>query len=267
MPSIGRLTKAALLASTAAGVARVARAAAGRHRAMDAVSAELRHPALYLPLHLNAVALRLLPTKAQRPTPIAADVTAERRITDGREHFPDVPVWVYQPAQRTRPAGALLWIHGGGFVMGSPVTYHETCSRFAAELGIVVVSVDYRLAPANPFPAPLEDCYTALAWLHAHADELGIAPRRVAIGGDSAGGGLTACLAQLAHDRDELPVAFQLLLYPMLDDRTVLRADHAGTGTFIWSPKSNRFGWSAYLGHAPVRRRRPSTPQPPAAKT
>ena len=158
---------------------------------------------------------------------------------------------MYDVPDRPRPSGALLWIHGGGFVLGHPAYYHDVCSRLVAELGIVVVSVDYRLAPENPFPAGLEDCYTALAWLHSSAAELGVDPARVAVGGDSAGAGLSAALAQLAHDRGEVPVRFQLLIYPMLDDRTVLRTDHVGTGTFVWSPTSNRFGWTCYLGHPP----------------
>jgi acetyl esterase/lipase len=142
-------------------------------------------------------------------------------------------------------------MHGGGYVVGSPVTYHEQCSGFADELGIIVVSVDYRLAPEHPFPAGLEDCYTALRWVHDHADALGVDPARIAVGGDSAGGGLAAALAQLALDRGKVPVCFQLLVYPMLDDRTVLRADHGGTGAFVWSPTSNAFGWTSYLGHPP----------------
>jgi acetyl esterase/lipase len=145
----------------------------------------------------------------------------------------------------------MLWIHGGGFVSGDPKTYHDICSRIAKELDILVVSVDYRLAPEHPFPAGLDDCYAALEWIHRQAAGLGVDPGRVAIGGDSAGGGLAACLAQLAHDRGELPVGFQLLVYPMLDDRTVLRAEHGGTGGFVWTPASNRYGWTAYLGHAP----------------
>jgi acetyl esterase/lipase len=128
---------------------------------------------------------------------------------------------------------------------------HEFCAEVATELGILVVSVDYRLAPEHPFPIPLEDTYTGLRWLLDHADELGVDRRRIAIGGPSAGGGLAACLAQLAFDRGEVPLVFQLLVYPMLDDRSVLRDDQAGTGDFMWDPESNRFGWTCYLGHPP----------------
>ena len=120
------------------------------------------------------------------------------------------------------------------------------------EAGVLVASVDYRLAPERPFPAGLTDCHAALRWLHAHAEERGVDPARIAVGGDSAGGGLAAALVQLAHDRGEVPVAFQLLVYPMLDDRTVLEADDDGTEHFVWSRRSNRFGWTAYLGHEPT---------------
>jgi acetyl esterase/lipase len=160
-------------------------------------------------------------------------------------------VYVYTPPARDAPSGAFLHIHGGGFVAGRPELDHDVASRFALEAGIVVVNVDYRLAPENPFPAPLEDCYAALAWLHAHARELGVDQSRIAVGGFSAGGGLAAALAQLAHDRGEVPVCFQLLVYPMLDDRTVLRSDHGGTGAFGWTPSANRFGWTSYLGQEP----------------
>ena len=108
-----------------------------------------------------------------------------------------------------RPTGVLLWIHGGGYVMGDPRGDHDVCSQHARDLGIVVVNVDYRLAPEHPFPAALEDCYAALRWVHENADELaGSGPDRRSAA-ESAGGGLAAALAQLAHDRGEVPVCFQ----------------------------------------------------------
>jgi acetyl esterase/lipase len=112
-----------------------------------------------------------------------------------------------------------------------------------------VVSVKYRFAPEHPFPAALEDCYAALGWLHENAEKLGVDRGRIAIGGESAGGGLAAALAQLAHDRGELPVCFQLLVYPMLDDRTAL--DPTRPRTLVWTPTGNHFGWTSYLGHPP----------------
>lgn len=224
------------------------------HARLDAaarVPEELRHPMLVAPFVVSAPLVRVLRRLPTPPVPVVAGTTVRRRTVPARDDQPPVDVLVYEPEGRRRPSGALLWIHGGGFVIGDPVSYNALCSRFARELDLVVVSVDYRLAPEDPFPAGLEDCWSALRWLHEHADELGVDPARVAIGGDSAGGGLAACLAQLAQDRAEGLVAFQLLVYPMLDDRTVLRTAHAGTGRFVWTPRSNRFGWTAYLGHAP----------------
>jgi acetyl esterase/lipase len=160
---------------------------------------------------------------------------------------------VYRSSQHDdQLCGALLWIHGGGFVFGTPAMGHHFCSRVAQELGVVVVSVDYRLAPEHSFPQPLEDSYTGLLWLRNQADHLGLDTSRIAIGGESAGGGLAASLAQLSLDRGEVDVCFQLLVYPMLDDRSVLRSDHADTGDFVWDPRSNQFGWTAYLGRPPI---------------
>ncbi len=234
----------------AVGAARVARVVRARRRLLEPVLPELRHPLLLVPVSFGPGSLRLVRRAPILPGTVAPGIDLELRTVPAREERPEVPVFVYDRDARGRPSGALLWIHGG-LVMGHPATYHEICSRFAHDLDIVVVSVDYRLAPEDPFPAGLEDCYAALRWVHDHADELGVDPGRIAVGGDSAGGGLAAALAQLAHDRGEVPVCFQLLVYPMLDDRTVLRTDHAGTGAFVWTPRSNEFGWTAYLGHPP----------------
>lgn len=164
---------------------------------------------------------------------------------------PDVPAFVYDPPGRPRPSGVLLWIHGGGMVTGAAWIDHGFCNRLANELGLLVVNVDYRLAPENPFPSGAEDCFAALVWLHAHAEQLGIDPARVGVGGSSAGGGLAAAVAQMAADRG-VPLAFQGLVYPMLDDRTALRQEHGTRGALVWTPEKNRDAWAWYLGH-PVR--------------
>ncbi|MDR3659691.1 MAG: alpha/beta hydrolase, partial [Mycobacterium sp.] len=156
-----------------------------------------------------------------------------------------IGVRLHRPPTGTETGGALLWIHGGGYLIGSPAQDDALCARFARELGITVAAVKYRLAPAHPYPSGLEDCYTALRWL---VELPAVDPARVAIGGASAGGGLTAALAQLAHDRGEIPLAAQLLVYPMLDDRSGSRPGLDHPGHRLWTQKANRFGWDAYLG-------------------
>jgi len=120
--------------------------------------------------------------------------------------------------------------------------------QLVKRVGCVAVSVDYRLPPEHPFPAPVEDCYAGLQWLFAHAGDLGVDPSRIAIGGASAGGGLAAGLALLTRDRGEVQVAFQLLIYPMIDDRNITPASYAITDPRVWHRESNRLGWKAYLG-------------------
>ncbi|HEU4324602.1 MAG TPA: alpha/beta hydrolase [Roseiflexaceae bacterium] len=185
-------------------------------------------------------------------TPAIPGVEVADRRVPGPAGAPDVRVLVYRPSDVAHPLPALLWIHGGGYVMGAAEQDDLTVKQLVSEVGCAVVSVDYRLAPETPHPGPVEDCYAALKWLHANAGELGVDRDRLAIGGASAGGGLAAALALLARDRGELPLAFQLLIYPMLDDRTVTHADpHPHTGEFVWTRESNRFGWSALLGQEP----------------
>jgi acetyl esterase/lipase len=156
-----------------------------------------------------------------------------------------VGVRLHRPVGVSQPAAALLWLHGGGYVLGSAQQDDALCHRFTRELGVTVASVDYRLAPEHPYPAPLEDCYSALTWL---AGLPAVDPARVAIGGASAGGGLAAALALLARDRSDVTPVLQLLAYPMLDDRS--GAVPKNLNYRLWSPKSNRFGWAAYLGNA-----------------
>lgn len=182
--------------------------------------------------------------------PRVEGVDVEDRWTRGDTETPQVRMRWYRPSDTTSPTPALLWIHGGGYVIGFPEQDHRLLLSIARELGIAVAAVDYRLAPEHPHPAPLDDCYAALRWLH-ETPGLGVRPDRIAIGGASAGGGLAAALTLLATDRAEVPVAFQLLVYPMLDDRTVTRADIDTSKVRVWNARSNAFGWRSYLGAAP----------------
>lgn len=153
---------------------------------------------------------------------------------------------IYSPENKESPAPGILWMHGGGYIIGRPEMGDSNCIQFVKELGIKVVSVDYRLAPKYPFPIPLEDCYAALQWMNSHPQIFDI--NRIAIGGTSAGAGLAAALAQFALDRGEISPSFQLLVYPMLDDRTALRKDLFQEHYVAWNLESNQFGWESYLG-------------------
>jgi acetyl esterase/lipase len=186
-------------------------------------------------------------TMARPPLPPTTTVYEDHTVP-GRDGHPDVTVRVYRSPGTPTPAPVVYWIHGGGYMFGTALTEDARLNRWAEELGCVVVSVEYRLAPEDPYPAPLEDCYTGLLWTAAHAGELGIDPGRVVIAGASAGGGLAAGLALLARDRGEVAVAYQLLIYPMIDDRNVTGSSHIET--VVWTRSANHLGWRAYLGTA-----------------
>jgi acetyl esterase/lipase len=188
----------------------------------------------------------------QNKPPLRPDVELEERHVAGPGSGPDVRVVIVRPRERAASAPAVLHFHGGGFVAGFPEMARATLGAFAGELGAVVVSVDYRLAPEHPFPCALEDGYSVLGWLHANTETLGVDSARIAVSGDSAGGGLSAGLALLARDRGEHAIAFQHLVFPGLDDRTALRTQFPpGVGRWIWTIDSHRYAWTSLLGHAP----------------
>jgi acetyl esterase/lipase len=180
-----------------------------------------------------------------------SDLDVDDRAIPGPAGDPDVIVRVYVPKVRATPiVPAILYIHGGGFYVGSIETEHGGSARLAQELGVVVVSVEYRLAPEHPFPAGLEDCYAALVWLHDQADALGVDPARVAINGGSAGGGLAAGLALLARDRGGPAICFQYLGIPELDDRLDTPSMQRFHDTPMWSRPQAEQSWAWYLGDA-----------------
>ena len=164
---------------------------------------------------------------------------------------PDVRLLVMDPPSQARGRGAVLYIHGGGMVVGSADSSLADKPQLALEHDCVVVSVDYRLAPETPFPGPQKDNYAALLWLASHAEELGVDPGRIVVMGGSAGGGLAASLALMVRDRGGPSLAGQVLIYPMLDWRTGGPDDlykNRHTGEFIWTRDKNRFGWDALRG-------------------
>jgi acetyl esterase/lipase len=144
---------------------------------------------------------------------------------------------------------AVVYLHGGGMISGSVEIYDGPVSRYVSSSGVSILAVDYRLAPEHPYPVPVEDCYTGLRWLADHASELGVDPARIAVMGDSAGGGLAAGVALLARDRGGPSLAHQILIYPMLDDRNTI-PDPEIAPLAVWSYEDNVTGWGALLGDA-----------------
>jgi acetyl esterase/lipase len=161
---------------------------------------------------------------------------------------PDVSLLICRPTGASAPTPAVYHIHGGGMIMGDNRLGVTEMLDWAQELGLAVVSVEYRLAPEHPHPAPVEDCYAGLVWTASHADELGVDPDRILVVGASAGGGLAAAVALLARDRGG-PVLFgQMLIYPMLDDRNDTPSAVQMAGLGIWDRTANETGWTALLG-------------------
>jgi acetyl esterase/lipase len=160
----------------------------------------------------------------------------------------DVPVRVYSPVNRDGALPGLLYIHGGGFILGDLDISDSACKQYADKLGVIVVSVDYRLAPEHPFPVPLEDCYTALTWLANKASELGVDSARIGVAGESAGGGLAAGVALLARDRGGPALCFQYLGVPELDDRLTTPSMTEYVDTPLWNRPNAIYSWAAYLG-------------------
>ncbi|KPF84091.1 alpha/beta hydrolase [Novosphingobium sp. AAP93] len=153
---------------------------------------------------------------------------------------------VVKPLGRQDHAPAILHFHGGGHVIGQPEMSRRQLMTWAAELGCLVLSVDYRLAPETPFPGPMDDAYAALGWLHQNAAKLGIDPRRIAVSGESAGGAMAASLCLMARDRGEYSIAFQHLEMPRLDDR-LPDPPNPATGEFIWRAENSEYCRTAYL--------------------
>jgi acetyl esterase/lipase len=177
-------------------------------------------------------------------------VELEERQIPGPQGAPDLSVLILHPATGTGPWPGVYHTHGGGMVLGDRRTGADELATWVAEIGIVAVSVEYRLAPEHPHPAPVEDCYAGLLWTAKHADELGIDPARLVIAGASAGGGLAAGTALMARDLGGPPLSHQILMCPMLDDRAITPSSQELDGAGVWDRTSNLTGWTALLGDA-----------------
>jgi acetyl esterase/lipase len=186
------------------------------------------------------------------PKPDLPDVVTDEIHVASAFGGDPIRVLSYRPIRSDSPLPVIVHIHGGGFVMGSPEMKDAENSQFASGLRCAIFSVDYRLAPEAPHPAPLEDIYSVLVWLHANAARLGLDAGRIGIKGESGGGGFAAGAALFARDRQGPKFAFQHLIYPMIDDRSAVRRDlHPYVGEFVWTQENNYFGWRSLLGMEP----------------
>ncbi len=184
------------------------------------------------------------PDRLAAPAPAVID-----RTVKGLGAAPPVAVEVIGQGSADARHPAILHIHGGGMISGRAKNLTPFCQDLAARFDCLVVNVDYRLSPETPFPGPLEDLYAALKWLHDDAEALGVDRSRIAVMGESAGGGLAALLAIMARDRGEIPLCLQVMLYPMLDDRTgSTLTPPSHIGAIGWNAAANAFGWTAFLG-------------------
>ncbi len=207
---------------------------------------------------LVPLSLDMLDQHRARSVPIDIDPdvrSATEMVThriSGPPGAPGIGLLICRPLEPRRDLPCILYIRGGGFVQGAAAWREPLLRSLALDLGCVVAAVDYRLAPETRFPGALEDCSAALDWLFANAAVLGLDPTRIGVMGDSAGGGLAAALALWVRDQRSHKLAFQHLIYPMLDDRTcTVRGPHPYAGEFVWNSDNNHFGWSALLGVEP----------------
>lgn len=204
------------------------------------------------PFELTTDTLPLLRARAFPRAPQSpVDVRSDEAAAPGRDGAPPVPLLIHRANSAAGPLPCILHLHGGGYVAGRAGDLRDVHRSLVATLGCAIVSVDYRLAPETCFPGNVEDGYAGLDWVMRQAGEWGLDAARVGVMGESAGGGLAAALALLARDRGEHRLAFQHLIYPMIDDRTCVRAPHPVAGEFIWDAAKNHFGWASLLGQAP----------------
>lgn len=176
------------------------------------------------------------------------NVRSEDRVVPGPEGAPDITLRIYHPVNAAGSLPGIYYIHGGGMVLGDIQGEDLIATMVCEQVGAVVASVEYRLAPEHPHPAPVEDCYAGLVWMARHAAELGFDPDRLAVDGGSAGGGLAIAVALLARDRGFPALRFLMAIYPMIDDRNETPSCHEITDVGIWDRAGNIEAWKWYLG-------------------
>lgn len=180
--------------------------------------------------------------------PHVGGVDSKDLTIPGPDGTSDITARLYTPRNISGKKPGMLWIHGGGYIMGDLDVDDHNIRQMGVNTGCVILSTNYRLAPENPFPAPVEDCYASLKWMVENSESIGVDKSRIAIGGGSAGGGLAAGLAIMTRDRGEIEIVFQLLIYPMIDDRNITPSSHTITDPRTWDREKNIFAWKAYLG-------------------
>jgi acetyl esterase/lipase len=187
------------------------------------------------------------------------DVICEKIVISSSTNDAELNLYVYTPSGKEEPLPVLYWIHGGGLVIGGAKMDELLLKTTAKVVGCKVVSVEYRLTPDVQFPIPLEDCYDGLKYVFDNHKKLNINPQKVALGGQSAGGGLAAALAQLVRDRKKIPfpIIFQSLIYPMLDDRNTKALEENEEDHYLWNKSANIYGWTSYLGIEPGTNKTP----------
>ncbi len=210
-----------------------------------------------LPLNRESLEQLRMPDPIFSRPPLENVPHEKRMVAVGKGH-PDVAIYIVNAKPGTsRPA--ILHMHGGGFVMGSAESSVMGLQELCVKLDCVAVSVEYRLAPETTYAGSVEDNYAALKWLHSNAESIGVDPAKIAVMGESAGGGHAALLAIVARDRGEVPICYQCLIYPMLDDRTgTSRSMPPHVGTLVWTPEQNHFGWESFLGTQPGKAQIPT---------
>ena len=234
---------------------------------LKAIALQLRQVTQqFTPMTLSKLAKRRQMLSAM-VAPLQPDVPAREIRIPGHGTAPDIPAWIVNEgaaqAGAARAAPAILHMHGGGFTASSARASVPHLQSMAKLLGCTIVSVDFRNAPETRFDGSLEDNYAALQWTYHHAQELGIDRTRIAVMGESGGGGHAALLAIAARDRGDIPLLFQALIYPMLDDCTgSAHKPPSHLGAFNWNADANRFGWSCFLGEQPGTQSVPSSAVP-----
>lgn len=196
---------------------------------------------------------QLMAAAAERAAPVEGVLTSDHMIPSTSER-PALMIRLYTPVGVDRPMPAMLYIHGGGFVLGEVGHFDAQCQQLARGADLVVASVEYRRAPEHPYPAPLHDSFAALRWLHRAAEDLGIDPGRIGVGGTSAGAGLAAGLALFVRDQGGPPIAFQFLEAPMLDHRGATASSRSIDDAKVWNRAANETAWRAFLGEDHLER-------------